>query len=65
MKNENGREIKIQFRVKNPITCQTLGIEIGENKYLNPDIYYFDGLIDLEIAIEKLLDLRERLLEEL
>ena len=66
MKNENNnKEVKIQFRITNPITRQKLGIEIGENKYLRPDIYYFDGIIDLELAIEKLIDLRNRFLEEL
>lgn len=65
MKNENNKEVRIQFRITNPITCQELGINIGENKYLRPDIYYFDGIIDLEIAIEKLIDLRKRFLEEL
>ena len=65
MKNENDREIKIQFRIKNPITRSVLGVEIGEDKYLNPDIYYFDGIVDLEIAIEKLIELRERLISEL
>lgn len=65
MKNENDREIKIQFRIKNPITRSVLGVEIGEDKYLRPDIYYFDGIVDLEIAIEKLIELRERLISEL
>ena len=65
MKNENDREVKIQFRIANPITRQKLGIEIGENKYFGPDIYYFDGITDLELTIEKLIDLRDRFLEEL
>jgi hypothetical protein len=65
MKNENNREVKIQFRIVNPITNQKLGINIGENKYLRPDIYYFNGIIDLELAIEKLIDLRNRFLKEL
>lgn len=65
MKNENDREIKIQFRIKNPITRSVLGVEIGEDKYLRPDIYYFDGIVDLELVIEKLIDLRDRFLEEL
>lgn len=65
MKNENDREVKIQFRITNPITHQKLGIEIGENEYLRPDIYYFDGIFDLELVIEKLIDLRDRFLEEL
>lgn len=65
MKNENNKERKIQFWIVNPITNQKLGIDIGENKYLRPDIYYFDGIIDLEIAIENLIDLRERFIKEL
>lgn len=65
MKNENGKERKIQFWIVNPITNQKLGIDIGENKYIRPDIYYFDGIIDLEIAIENLIDLRERFIKEL
>lgn len=64
MTNEDNRERKIQFRLKNPITYHTLGVEIGEDKYLQPDIYYFDGIIDLEIAIEKLIDLRERFIND-
>lgn len=65
MKNENNKEVKIQFCIVNPITHQELGINIGENKYLRPDVYYFDGIVDLELAIEKLVDLRNRFLKEL
>lgn len=62
MKNENDREVKIQFYITDSITHQKFGVEIGENKYLRPDIYYFDGIIDLELVIEKLTDLRNRFL---
>lgn len=61
---ENKRERVVQFRIENPITFHKFGVELGENRWINPDIYYFDGIVDLEIAIEKLVDLRERFLND-
>ena len=66
MKNEQGREEKIRFIIENPFTHNKLGVEIGDEEYPwhSPDFIFNLNIMELEILIEKLTDLRKRFLEE-
>lgn len=67
MKNRNGREVEIRFDIYNYLNQKHFSTKIGGNDTLfTPDfIFQFDTLSDLEQAIENLIDLRNRFLEEM
>ena len=67
MKNRNRREIQIRFDIYNYLNQKHLSTKIGNNDTLfAPDfIFQFDSLSDLEQAIENLIELRDKFLEEM
>lgn len=67
MKNRNNREVEIRFDIYNYLTQKHLSTKVGGNNTLfAPDfIFQFDSLSDLEQAIEDLIELREKFLEEM
>ena len=66
MKNEQGREKKIRFIIENPFTHNKIGTEIGAEEYPwhSPDFIFNLNIIELEIFIKKLTDLRKCFLED-
>lgn len=63
MKNRNGREVGIRFDIYNYLNQKHLSTKIGGND--TDFIFQFDSLSDLEQAIENLIELREKFLEEM
>lgn len=67
MKNGNGRGVEIRFDIYNYLNQKHFSTKIGGNDTIfAPDfIFQFDSLSDLEQAIENLIELREKFLEEM
>ena len=67
MKNGNGRGVEIRFDIYNYLNQKHFSTKIGSNDTIfTPDfIFQFDSLSDLEHAIENLIELREKFLEEM
>ena len=67
MKNRDRREVEIRFDIYNYLNQKLFSTKIGGNDTLfAPDfIFQFDNLSDLEQAIENLIELREKFLEEM
>ena len=64
MKNRDRREVEIRFDIYNYLNQKHFSTKIGDNN--TPDfIFQFDNLSDLEQAIENLIELREKFLEEM
>ena len=66
MKNGNGRGIEIRFDIYNYLNQKHFSTKIGGNDTIfAPDfIFQFDSLSDLEQAIENLIELRDKFLED-
>lgn len=67
MKNRNKREVEIRFDIYNYLNQKHFSTKIGSNDTLfTPDfIFQFDNLSDLEQAIENLIELREKFLDNI
>ena len=66
MKNGNGRGVEIRFDIYNHLNQKHFSTKIGGNDTIfAPDfIFQFDSLSDLEQAIENLIELRDKFLED-
>ena len=66
MNNRNGKQIEIRFDIYNYLNQKHFSTKIGNNDTIfTPDfIFQFDSLSDLEQAIENLIELRDKFLED-